>query len=350
MGKFFCAQNGGEKMRFEQVKKEYVDEALSIAVREYEDACKENNELIQEDFRSEIRGLLEMLFEKGLGKVAIEEEKVIGYLAFFGPIKGFHGLTVGAFSPLGGSGFTGEKREKLASRLFESVSSELMKQGILTFAISYYSYDKEIGSSLVLNGFGIRCSDAIMKLETRKLVKQNEQFDYMELMNEERKEIHSLPWKLAKHLYKAPTFYPTSLERFANSIIDENKRVFVAKERVSQQVVGYIMMENEAAETFVTGHQKMANICGAFVEEEHRGNGVAEGILSYICQKIEEEGYLYLGVDCETLNPTALRFWRKYFRPYTYSYIRRLDERVKGWEDYYNNFMQNAPLNNVHIL
>lgn len=54
------------------------------------------------------------------------------------------------------------------------------------------------------------------------------------------------------------------------------------------------------------------------------------------------------GVDCETLNPTALRFWRKYFRPYTYSYIRRLDERVQGWEDYYNDFMQNDRFNNEH--
>ena len=33
--------------------------------------------------------------------------------------------------------------------------------------------------------------------------------------------------------------------------------------------------------------------------------------------------------DCETLNPTALNFWGKYFDPYTYSFARRIDERIK---------------------
>lgn len=39
-------------------------------------------------------------------------------------------------------------------------------------------------------------------------------------------------------------------------------------------------------------------------------------------------GKTHLGVDYETVNPTALYFWTKYFTPYTYSYIRRIDERV----------------------
>lgn len=42
----------------------------------------------------------------------------------------------------------------------------------------------------------------------------------------------------------------------------------------------------------------------------------------------QERGKTYLGVDYETVNPTALHFWTKYFTPYTYSYIRRIDERV----------------------
>ncbi len=55
-------------------------------------------------------------------------------------------------------------------------------------------------------------------------------------------------------------------------------------------------------------------------------------------KEYEAEGKTYLGVDCETLNPTALRFWGKYFDNYTYSYIRRLDERVVGYEKYMNAF------------
>lgn len=45
-----------------------------------------------------------------------------------------------------------------------------------------------------------------------------------------------------------------------------------------------------------------------------------------------KEGKSYMGVDYETINPTALRFWTKYFAPYTYSFIRRMDERIYQYE------------------
>ena len=32
----------------------------------------------------------------------------------------------------------------------------------------------------------------------------------------------------------------------------------------------------------------------------------------------------------ETLNPTALNFWGKHFDHYTYSFARRIDERIGG--------------------
>ncbi|MBQ8597688.1 MAG: hypothetical protein IJ409_07870, partial [Lachnospiraceae bacterium] len=63
-------------------------------------------------------------------------------------------------------------------------------------------------------------------------------------------------------------------------------------------------------------------------------------ILSYICETYRLEGYQLLGEDCETLNPTALRFWTKYFIPYTYSYIRRFDERIAGYEQYFEHYFK----------
>lgn len=40
------------------------------------------------------------------------------------------------------------------------------------------------------------------------------------------------------------------------------------------------------------------------------------------------EGYLLLGVDCESFNPTARGFWLKYFTPYTYGLVRRIDDNA----------------------
>lgn len=48
--------------------------------------------------------------------------------------------------------------------------------------------------------------------------------------------------------------------------------------------------------------------------------------------------YLFLGIRPQgfrfKVNPTALRFWGKHFENYTYSYHRRIDERVIGYDSY----------------
>lgn len=45
-------------------------------------------------------------------------------------------------------------------------------------------------------------------------------------------------------------------------------------------------------------------------------------------ERLTKKGVRYLGVDYETLNLTALLFWSKYFKGYTYSFVRRIDERI----------------------
>lgn len=35
-----------------------------------------------------------------------------------------------------------------------------------------------------------------------------------------------------------------------------------------------------------------------------------------------------LGLDFESINPTAYVFWTKYFTPYTHSVVRRIDEKI----------------------
>ena len=46
--------------------------------------------------------------------------------------------------------------------------------------------------------------------------------------------------------------------------------------------------------------------------------------------ELAKENYLRCGVDFESINPTANHFWLKYFKPYTYSLTRRIDERTNS--------------------
>jgi len=49
-------------------------------------------------------------------------------------------------------------------------------------------------------------------------------------------------------------------------------------------------------------------------------------MLNLLLKKLKTQGYTRLGVDFESINPTAYGFWLKHFTAYTYSVVRRIDE------------------------
>lgn len=321
-------------MKFYNMEPKYVKEALELALEEYSNECTKCPQLMRVNFEKELEVLIQRLFKNKYGKVAVENGKVIGYLGFQEPRDGFHGNVKGVFSPLGGSAFAGENRNILASKLLQKVTESLVTDGICSFSLSRYAHDEEVGRSFIMNGFGIRCSDAIMKLNTRtKISEFNKDIRFQELVKGDKREISSLRKELIKHLASAPIFFPTSMAQDDNWFENHRTRVFAAKQE--NRVIGYMELDTEA-ETFVSESDNIYNICGAYVDEEYRSKGIAQQLLEYICEISEKEGKEYLGVDCETLNPTALRFWSKYFDSYTYGYTRRIDERVLGYNSIFS--------------
>ena len=278
-----------------------------------------------------LRGLIARVFDNGLGRVALQGGAPIGYLAFVGPWDGCFGDARGVFSPLGASAIAGEERGKLASQLFESAAGELAEEGVSVFSVSRYAHDREVGESFVLNGFGIRCSDALTRLGDEPPESADDGVEIAELTGEAKREIDGLQHRLVRHLAAAPTFFPTDVRRIDTLYAPDEIRMFVARE--NGRAIGYMTL-CEDGETFVSDLDRARNICGAYVDEAHRGTDVPRRLLRHIMRLCRAEGMEWLGVDCETLNPTALRFWRKHFDNYTYSYSRRIDERVTGYAGY----------------
>lgn len=319
-------------MEFRNAEQDYVTEALTLALREYSMECTKCPQLMQTNFKTELREILKELFSSKYGKVAVENGKVIGYLVFSGPWDGFFGNAKGVYSPLGGSAFAGGNRNKLASKLLEAVAADIIADGVSSLALTRYAHDEEVGNSFIMNGFGIRCSDAVMKLNPRNKISDiNGTITFKELIKEGKREITGLYRELIRHLSAAPIFFPMDLSRTEHWFLEDGIRVIAALEK--GKIIGYMAFTG-SGETFISECRNMYNICGAYVEKEYRNQGIAQQLLEYICGISEEEGMEYLGVDCETLNPTALRFWGKYFDNYTYSYARRIDERIIGYDEY----------------
>jgi len=319
--------------QFEKFTEKHIEEAAQLALKELESERVFCRELPVSDFEERLKQILWWLSSQPYGKVALCDGKLVGYLLFAGPWDGFFGEVKGVFSPLGGSAFSYECKErgKLASMLFAEVAQEFVQEGVFSCALSRYAHDEEVAKAFIFNGFGIRCMDAVRNITGPSIQSSSVNVQYEELERQQFCEVKQLQKGLNKHLLHAPVFFPLPEEGFdawfSEWIKRDAMRIFVAK--ADERIIGFISVMEEG-ENFITEYPWMKNICGAYFEEEYRGCGISQDLLNFVCDTLVEEGSVCLGVDCETMNPTAFRFWEKYFVPYTYSFARRIDERVSG--------------------
>lgn len=320
------------RIQFEKFTEEYIGEAVQLALAEFEMERTYCPDLPCFDFKGNIERILRWLGSQPFGKVALCDGKLVGYLLFAGPWDGVHGNVKGVFSPLGGSAFLYEHqdRRKLISMLFANVAQDLVKENIYSCALSRYAHDTESAESFVFNGFGIRCMDTVRDMTGYRIQNSLTDVLFEELTRKQFCEVEHLQRGLHHHLLCAPVFFPLPQNGFEDWFSEwtkrESMRIFVAKK--DEKTIGFIAVETEG-ENYVTVYETMKNICGAYFEENYRGTGIAQGLLAYVFDVLKAEGVTHMGVDCETMNPTAFRFWNKYFVPYTYSFARRIDERVR---------------------
>lgn len=309
-------------MEFRKPKPCDAEEAVSLAVREYEAETAKNRSLNPVPDIAMLERQIGRLFESPWGLAAFEGGRMIGYLAYYEPMAEQFGRVRGCFSPLHGSAFMAENRARCASLLFQHLTLPMVQSGIGSFAVCKYASDSEVIGSFVLNGFGIRCSDSIRSLKAPLLIPAPADFRILELSGESQRQIIPLEQALDRHLADCPTFlyHAPHQEPAAGS-----DRVFAAFRHGAP--AAFIKITH-GGETFVSDAADTLHINGAYCLPEYRKTGLAAALLSHVTEKLRQERVSYLGVDCETINPNALHFWGKYFDSYTYSFVRRLDERA----------------------
>lgn len=315
-------------MIFEKLNEKYIEDAVNLAQTQYNKEQKHIEALYDKDYKEILTASLTDIFKYKYGVVAIDNGKLLGYLSFWGGINELFGNVKGAFSPMFANAYAGEDRGKTASRLFQHASEEMVKEEILSYAICAYSHDTEIMTALTMNGFGIRCSDAIRNVDKPLNIQINTNYSYEEIHYSKAGCLLSLKNSLARHMGNSPTYFPNkefSEESFIEMCYKRQSRFFVVKDKA--EIIGYFEISN-SGETFITEEPDYLHVCGAYLNENYRGKNIYQSLLSFVLETLKNEGVKRLGVDCETINPTALRFWEKYFNSYTYSFVRRIDERI----------------------
>ena len=135
-------------MRFKKFSKEHIEEARKLALNNYEEERLAVPELPAVDSIP----MVELFAENGLGIVAFENDKMVGFLGCFEPWSDAFDFLgdKGTFCPLMGHGAVKENRILIYQKMFEKAASEWGNKEISSFAIALYAHDSE-ASRLSLN-------------------------------------------------------------------------------------------------------------------------------------------------------------------------------------------------------
>jgi GNAT superfamily N-acetyltransferase len=263
--------------------------------------------------------------ENGLGVAAFDGGSMIGFLCSVAPFKNAFRSTnaTGVFSPMGANGAVGDNRAAIYARLYQAAGEKWAHAGATSHAVCLYAHDKEAQAQFFRYGFGMRTVDAIRGMDaiTAPLP---DGYTFSELAPEQYSEVFPLENMLHRHCLESPFFMlkpMISESEFLGGIGAD--RYFAA--RKDGNIVAFLCV-GQAGETFIRDVIGYIHADGAFCISEHRGKGLLQNLLRLAVTTLKTEGYQYVGVDFESVNPPAYAFWLKHFSAYTYGVVRRIDE------------------------
>lgn len=303
----------------------HIERAMQIAKRDYE---TERGFVPDLPVIPEVPDLTRYA-GNNLGVAAFEGAKMVGFLCCVKPFQHAFGSTdaVGVFSPMGANGSINENRAEIYALMVQAAAEKWARAGVSSHAVCLYAHDTAVQQQFFRYGYGMRCIDAIRGMDEIEAPLCPE-YQFSELKPKEFLEILPLDHLLDAHMAASPTFIlrPSETAETFLKKAEHFKSIFFAAKQ-NGQMVAFIRAELDG-ETFVCNTPGYLHVKGALCLPEHRGKGIHKTLLSMLIHKLKTQGYTRLGVDFESINPTAYGFWLKYFNAYTHSVVRRIDEHA----------------------
>lgn len=312
----------------------YIKIAAEMAQENYDMERKAVNALASKDNREFYQDKLESLFEKGIGRIAFQNDEPVGFLAFSEIYDIGNGVKE-ATSPLYGYGIRSKDRGKVIGYLFQATATEICEKYGQSLRVNVYAHDREVLNMYIMSAFSMDTTDVVRNTANQIPLADKNNYTFAELVKsqlvEYKTDIIELYRNLINHLRVSPVFYPCNeflpIEDRFQEFFSEDIRIFAAFH--NNQLIGIIGTEPTDLE-FIPTNSKDTGMGVVFIKPEYRGLGVGQALLDFANNKIKEWGIDRVFVTHVTINPTARGFWDKYFTNYSYTMTRQIDSQMLG--------------------
>jgi ribosomal protein S18 acetylase RimI-like enzyme len=271
-----------------------------------------------------VSGYLEWLLGHHAGLVALEGERLLGFLGWMLVERFRDTERKAAYCPEWGHATVKAVRTTIYRALYREAARQWREAGCHAHALTILAHEGDTLGTWFWNGFGLTVVDAVRSLEP--LGTPNPAGAGIRRASpQDAPDISVLEIEHRRHYSQAPVFMaphrPYDAVEIGEFLQTQENSYWLAEE--GGELLGFIRFEGrgEGAAAVVAEDTTIA-ITGAYFRPERRGGGLASAVLNVALQDYARLGFERCSVDFESFNPEAAGFWMKYFQPVCYSLVR----------------------------
>ena len=304
--------------------KEYLEGAASLVSLRYGQLLEQMPLMPRRYAESEtVSRLLNNLTEIGHGVVALENGKLVGFLAAW-QLASFRGKK-SVFSPEWANAVVQPNGRSIYEALYTCLAADWQANGYNTHLISLFANHHPDIESWQWRGFGPIAADAIRDLNS--IPGSNCQVEITRADVRDIEAVIALDDALRCHVASSPIFLMNSNppERAHHEEWMQNQRKAIWLARQGIEPIAFLRIGPASPDACtIIDDDKTASITGAFTKNYLRGSGIATALLNQALDWARAQGYERCAVDFEPMNHWARRFWLRHFEPVCYTFIRHI--------------------------
>ncbi|MCB8983324.1 MAG: GNAT family N-acetyltransferase [Ardenticatenaceae bacterium] len=268
---------------------------------------------------------LRELLRVSAGVVAVENGRLLGYLAWF-LVPDFRGTPrLGAYVPEWGHAAAGRDRAAVYRALYRAAAGRWSAASCQVHALTMLPHDEEAKNIWFWQGFGLTVVDAVRPVYPLAPPPLQGKLHVRQATVEDVPALTAVDAEHWQHYSRPPILMPphTGLDEAGNVAFLSRPRNSVWLAYDGRQLAGFLRCDGcdfDGVE-IVQSDQTVA-ITGAYVRPGYRGQGAAAGLLDAALRHYQALGFARCALNFESFNPEAAAFWLRYFAPVCYSLLR----------------------------
>lgn len=267
---------------------------------------------------------LEQLRRVSSGLVAVENGRLLGYLAWY-LVPNFRGTSrLGAYIPEWGHGAVDEEKTAVYRALYRAAAAQWSAAGCQVHAITLLAQDREAEQIWFWQGFGLTVVDAVRPVQPLT-TRPKTALQIRQATQEDTAALTALDAEHWQH-YRQPPILMTArtwldVARNAAFVSRPNNSVWLAFD--GDQLAGFIRCDGYDFDSVaIVESERTVMITGAYMRPAYRGQQAATALLDAALGHYQARGFTCCAVNFESFNPEATAFWLNFFEPVCYSLLR----------------------------